>query len=410
MKKVEVIEGNLQKMRLGLFLTLTLTLIFSLGNKQCLATTTKAQMKLMADEMIIVFPYLFSQEEFLDEKNSVKISKSLNEMEKIIKRVEGHFKHSSSVRQISYDIFKNHLEETNFIYQGPNKIFAQTMLRSLTQLCMSCHGIDNKNKGLFQDVSRTYFKTDFEFAEFHFMTRNYFKAERYYDQYIISELNSLGKDHVKGKDTHLADPDWNLIQTSLKRLIFIYGQIHQDPIAGENFLKKYAGFSKIPQHLKIQISGWEKGFKEWEDWSLKEKSSEDKVTQIRKMMTKLFNENDEFILPEGKNEVFALKLKFIVDSQLEIIKDNKVVPELLFYLAILEKNWQEDLFVSLGESTLKECVTKYPESPFAEKCLKEYKGLMNFAYSGSSGTHLPEDVKEEIKIMSEKVEKNKLKK
>jgi hypothetical protein len=55
-----------------------------------------------------------------------------------------------------------------------------------------------------------------------------------------------------------------------------------------------------------------------------------------------------------------------------------------------------DLFYSLADGYLKTCMDEWPQLPQAKKCFREYEAFIEFAYSGSGGTHLPEEVKAEL--------------
>ncbi|MDO9181111.1 MAG: hypothetical protein Q7U04_01820, partial [Bacteriovorax sp.] len=53
-------------------------------------------------------------------------------------------------------------------------------------------------------------------------------------------------------------------------------------------------------------------------------------------------------------------------------------------------------FFSLGDLYLKDCIRKYPASPYAKKCYQEYSDSIEAGYSGSSGTDIPASERREL--------------
>ncbi len=70
--------------------------------------------------------------------------------------------------------------------------------------------------------------------------------------------------------------------------------------------------------------------------------------------------------------------------------------EISFWIGWSEKYLKRESFFGSGDLFLKQCIKKYPKSPMAKECLKEYKESIEFEFSGSSGTKIPQDIKYEI--------------
>lgn len=337
------------------------------------------QMRKMAAEMLDLFPYLFSEREFNDPKNQKILEEKIKRVRDQFSKASGHFKELPLSRRVSYRIFQDHLNDTYDVYRGPNKIFSQTMLRGVSHMCMSCHSLDQKEKALFQEVPRSLFSSDFEFAEFHFMTRNYQKADRYYEQFL------QGRWEAKDADMR---------ETALARKLFILTEIAKDPESAQNFLKGFSGRKDIPEFIREKGKDWEQGFKEWNQ--LPQSFGKENVADLEKLVHKLLGDNLGSVIFTGKEVVHALRLRGFFNDYLNDHPNDPDTPKLLYWIALLERSFEDNIFYPFAEMSLKECIVNYPSHPVAPKCFNEYEKAITFAYSGSSGTHIPDDVRREL--------------
>jgi hypothetical protein len=106
-----------------------------------------------------------------------------------------------------------------------------------------------------------------------------------------------------------------------------------------------------------------------------------------------------------KRELEYLKVSSILYEFLNENPESPLKPDILYWLSFCESKFSQQAFYSLPELYLKQCVLEFPKNPVAKQCLREYQNLVTMAYSGSSGTHIPEDVSKEIKTMQKLVEK-----
>ena len=80
------------------------------------------------------------------------------------------------------------------------------------------------------------------------------------------------------------------------------------------------------------------------------------------------------------------------------------IPEVLYWLAVVDREMTNSIFYSFADLYLKECMLKFPESGTAMKCYKEYESEMIFGYTGSAGTNIPREVLEDLKYLKTFVE------
>jgi hypothetical protein len=73
----------------------------------------------------------------------------------------------------------------------------------------------------------------------------------------------------------------------------------------------------------------------------------------------------------------------------------------------MEKRLKKENFLSTGSLYFKQCIKKYPRTPIAKECLKEYIESVEFDFSGSGGMAIPSEIKKELKDLSELLEDKK---
>ncbi len=74
-------------------------------------------------------------------------------------------------------------------------------------------------------------------------------------------------------------------------------------------------------------------------------------------------------------------------------------PDILYWLALGEHRYHYQSMYSVPDLYLKQCVLEYPKNPVAKLCFAEYEESITVAFSGSGGTHIPDDISQELDMM-----------
>jgi hypothetical protein len=102
------------------------------------------------------------------------------------------------------------------------------------------------------------------------------------------------------------------------------------------------------------------------------------------------------IIFTGEEDVTLLISSGVLFNFLVENPDSALAPEILYWLSLAEHRMGQSYFFSLGDLYLKDCIRKYPSSPYAKKCYQEYADSIEAGYSGSSGTDIPAGEKREL--------------
>jgi len=321
----------------------------------------------------------------LDTSESQKILKdNIAALVDTVPTVMPHFAQKSLTYQLSFDIIQDHINDLQKAFENKRYNHVKSMLRATASICVSCHSQDKQRRTIFEGLPRQQFKSDFSYAEYNYITRNYDQAERFY----LSYLNNPGK-HDKEADQ----------LTALRNLLSIYTQILNDVGKGAEVFGKIQKNKHLTVYAKKKVSTWLSGMKQIA--SLSGHDDDGNFERINSLVKQYIEAKDS----PSKLE-YLYWIRGMVYRYLSTSPKNDEIPVLLYWLALTERGTTQNVYFSLGDLYLKECMLIYPNTSIAKKCYDEYEDAITFSYSGSRGTEIPEDIQDDLKKFKEMVNPN----
>ena len=367
---------------------LTIALISLSFNLQA---QTKEKMQQALNSLVELIPLITNDEAFKAKANEQKIQKEIDQLQIAFKQAG----HERLVRQDvfapSYTIMNEYLADASKAFKKGNKDYANWRLKEITNTCLDCHTrmpvdhpssfrqgqkqlntsniTDPYNRGIVQLVVRLYPEAKATFTS------------------IIDE--KLIKNDIRDLDL------------SFKQLLMIQTKVLKDPEGMIKINDHYLAKKNLPEDIKKLLSLWNKDLKPWTSNRLLKNrlSSEKEVLElISKNVKPAFKEESFY---SGESEVSLLISSGLLSNYLFENTGSELAPEIMYWLGISEKYLLRDRFFGAGDQFLKLCIRRYPKSNYAPKCFREYKESIDFEFSGSRGTDIPEDVQKEIKSLEE---------
>ncbi len=339
-----------------------------------------------------LLPYMVDEEKFTDPKNNKVIGDLLRSSAKITKDAKHSKVLESPGMKVSRDVLEDHFAEIDSVFRVGNKSFARWQLNSTVAICMSCHTqapSSSKNWDL-ADLTRGP-ANSFSKAELLFMGRDFDSALK-----IYSEI-------VKGfptNKTKIQD-----VEKALERKVVIFSRVKRDFTGGIKSLEDdIKSNKKLPGYLVKNINAWIALFRiQLRNGFPNPAKSND--AEIKKYVERELKNNlwDDMVDASNPRLVKNLTVSGVLYEYLNTHPKTKLKPDLLYWLAGIDKQLQDALFYSLSDLYLKQCMSEFTKHPTAKKCFEQYKSNMVLSYSGSSGAHLPDDVKKDLKAWSMKV-------
>jgi len=303
------------------------------------------------------------------------LSVNIDALVKTVPLVKPHFSRKSLTYQLSFDIIQRHTEDLKTAFDNQRYNHVKSMLRATASICVSCHSQDKNRRTVFVGFSRNKFQSDYSFAEYNYITRNYDQAEKYYLRY----LKNPGKHNIESDQLN-----------ALRHILSIYTQILNNVDKGITILNKIKKNKHLTTYARKQVTLWLAGLNEIA--KLSHHQDDVDFAHISDLVDNYIKASDRPVKLEYLYWIRGLTYRYLSASP-----DKSEIPSLLYWLALTERGTNQSVYFSLGDLYLKQCMLIYPNYPVAKKCYDEYEDAVVFAYSGSRGTDIPDDIQESMK-------------
>lgn len=350
----------------------------------------QAVMSNVYDSYLKIIPYAYSKSNKLSElrnkKEKQELLRSLTDLSQVFKSAtHAEFFQRPGFRP-SLETINNHLEETIISVEADNFIFAQKRLNVIGALCVTCHSQlpESVSKNAFGNnvkiEKRERFDSDFSYANYLYLVRRFDDSKKYFEKALESALSKLNSTSSQE------------IVFSLRKIISIYTKIKFDYEKANAFIEKWEKDLRLSLNDKKMIKRWGTSLKTWKGFD--PTSVKSMPTFIEQHLTPLDLKKE--IIFTGEEDVSLLissgiLLHFLVENP-----GTELAPEILYWLSLAEHRMSQTYFFSLGDLYLKDCIKKYPSSPYAKKCYQEYADSIEAGYTGSSGIDIPVEEKREL--------------
>lgn len=263
----------------------------------------------------------------------------------------------------------------------------QNLVHGIASACAGCHTQDDKSQALSFGKLTPATTDPLQKARFHYITRDYGGALKLYDEYLDAQprlaYNGPVLDALEGELTILA-------------------QVFRDPERGAQHFRARLDRSggSMSKQMRKDLQAWVKGFEEIRKAGLKafEPTFDDLERSARQY---ILRHEGVPIVTEEKEKVVYLWLRGQFHEYVQAHPQDPRMPELLYWLAISDRVLDYNFYYSLADLYLKECIVRYPAADAAEDCYAEYERYVDFAYSGSSGPHVPAEVRDQLILLRE---------
>jgi hypothetical protein len=345
------------------------------------------EMGKVSKELNTLIPFLVSETDFSDAKNEKSINTSLETIEKVFTNLKSHPRVNKPGFAINRELMVQQIKETRKLFNGPKRDFARHKLNSSLSLCISCHSQVSKKDQLkmFHDVKVENLKIDnFAKGEFLFITREFDEGIKYYDKYIREFSGSR--------------EDWKKVNEALNRKLTYYTRIKPSPLEGALSFKQDKENIKLPKEIKESLSTWITKLESTNpcrDFDPK-KASQTELEDYMKKYVEPVEGGSPITSMIDHSEVDDLEISGKLYEYLNLHPETKSAPEIYYWLAKIDKKLNFNIFYSLGDLYLIECMEKYAKNPSAKKCYQAYEEDIIFSYTGSAGTNVPKEIKADL--------------
>lgn len=372
-----------------IFLVLVMALMVDAYSADPSEEQAKAVMGGVYASYIKIIPYAYSTAKFngfKDKKDKEDLLKNLTDLSLFFKAA----KHADFFQRPGFkpslDAINEHLEETILSVESNNIIFAQKRLNVIGALCVTCHSQlpESVSKGAFGEnvvkEKRDRFDSDFSYANYLYLVRRFDESKIYFGKVVEDALSSTNKNNAQE------------IVASLRKIISIDTKIKFDYTKAYNHIEKWKKDLRFSKNDVKIIKRWDITLRKWKDFNPAAIKSMQNF--IEKNLSPLDMKKE--IVFTGEEDITLLISSGVLFNYLVENPNSDLAPEILYWLSFAERRMAQSYFFSLSDLYLKDCIRKYPRSPYAKKCYQEYADSIEAGYTGSLGTDIPTAEKREL--------------
>ena len=345
----------------SLILSLLMTSSFAHAQKT-LNTAVVQKMINISGTIKELGPYIASENEFVKEKNKKKIEKKLLELTDLFKKLAAHPVIPTEGLAINQTLMTEQLKQTVNLFKTNRRSQARAKFTAALNLCVNCHtqSPGQTSPKLFQDIDIQKMKlTNFEKAEIYFIGREYDKALPLYNSFLLKSKKN---------------DDDEFILKALQRELIYFVKVKKSFSEGKVHFDKYLNVKLFNSKISKEVSEWSRTLGDkslWENYN----PVSTKEEEMEKFMKGFIADDEEgpIFTVENSSEVYDLNLSTILLDYYNAHPQTKLGGKILYWLAILDKRINDDLFFSVGDYYLMSCMEKYSKDPVARDCFDAYQ-------------------------------------
>jgi hypothetical protein len=356
----------------------------------------KARMQAMLGNVLVLFPFAFDRSKFNDPKNAATIQSSLKNLvahSSELKNHTSHMKPEDGLKidpsfPIIADAFAADLMLAQSTYlMGENfQANSQGYLRSALSKCMMCHTQSANGPELKLDQFKSQFAALSTTDRFMALTatRQFDAALKEFDQYVAN--------------SKVTKPDAVTFDEGVRAALAIVVRVKRDSKRALSLIDEIADSGAGTSMLQHDLKGWKKAVLAWQ--------AEKPVSLLSAQA--LFDEAERLIESGKKQEsietsespaIGLLRASAYLHDLLSNYSNSPLRAKSYLLLASVYDSLPGFAIWDLADEYLESCIQENPHSEIGEKCFAQYDDNTTIGYTGSSGTHIPEAVREHIDRM-----------
>lgn len=359
----------------------------------------KARMRIMLSDVVTLLPLAFNDSQFRDPKNADAIRRSLASLASHsidLKKHTTEMKPSDGAKidpsfLFMADAFAGELDFARETFdQGDDaKVHSQTYIRSAISKCMLCHTQSDMGPELKLDSFKTQLAslapTDRILA---------FAATRQFDEALKEFDGYASASKVK-------QPDNSVFDRSAHAALAIEVRVKRSPKLTLALIDEITESAAGSQMLKADLKGWRNAVIAWQSEKVGLKLSDQSLfAQANSLAVDAWAKRRSLEKNENSDVQF-LRASSNLHELLSIYPKTQLRPKAYLLLASIYQALPAYAMWDLGDEYLGACIKEFPHSAMGEKCFREYDDSMISGYTGSSGTHLPSAIQQQLARLKE---------
>jgi hypothetical protein len=342
------------------------------GSAESTDIKLKVLMHSFLNEMEKLRPFLSSEKSFGDPKAQKTISAAIEMLQNKAMGDTPETIEKNSGFRLNFGMLKYHFRKTKEAYDLGALELARQNLNATGAICLGCHSQLPKQEGkpflVWAQLEKSK-KLTLEAAEYLFVMRNFDGALAAYDELV----QGFPKNQLEA----------SRLPELYRRKLALLARVQRDPVFAIKNLTKDLSNAKLPADIREELKSWIGYFQQWQ------KESVNPETLSTEKLLKYVKESipegvDRRIAPADPDVVRYLRLSGLIYERLLREPGTAISQELVFRLAVIEKQLSKKYWYSLHQAYLRECVIGFPKSATSKICFDTYVKDIEDQFAGRS--------------------------
>lgn len=276
-------------------------------------------------------------------------------------------------------LFSQYALETRRHFVFGDRETVPSRIRTLMTLCFSCHSRERAPAD-YQDMEHRLEAMKLPPLD----AAQYLAATRQFDKALAAYQALIDR----------PTPDERALLTqarAIKDALTLLVRVKDDPTATAAFLDGLAKRADLAPFLKRSVAAWRKDVASWQkERFVAERASAPALFARAKALVEAANRSKTWLADEA-SEVALLRASAYLNLALN---KNPRLPqrgEALLLLGVSTGALRSPLLWDVDLLFFEACIRENPRTPLARQCFVQLSERVYFGFTGSSGTHLPED-------------------
>lgn len=347
-------------------------------------TPTKAVMRGALEALLGLEPLVANPEQLRDPAKAAEVNRRLDVLANLTHAFPADAKAQEPATAALSGLFAQYALETRRRLTFGDRDTVPSRVRTLTSLCFGCHTRE-RSAADFEDVEKRLGALELapsDKAQFLAATRQFDKAVDAYGAIIAAPAKSERALLTQAR--------------AIRDLLTILVRVKDDPKAAEVFLEGLSTRGDVAPYLKHSISAWRRDVALWkkEHFDARKATAKELFGKAKALVQKA--NGPRTYLPDEANEVAYLRASAYLNLALNKAPTFPQRGEALFLLGLCAGALKSPLTWDVDLLFFEACVRENPKTALAKQCFTQLSDRLYFGYTGSSGTHLPDDELERL--------------
>lgn len=346
------------------------------------------KMQQLSQALSDLMPLISSKKKFSSAENQKLIEERTETLRTLAHSIQtGPKPNSDPSMAVLSGLMEEDLARALDAFRGGQKDYARHVLKDTTSYCIQCH--TQTNNGPEFPQLKLNVKVEelpaLDRAEFYAATRQFEPALETY-RGVLADPSAVK-----------ADPfDY---ENAARTALAISVRVHKDPVEAKGLVETVQKNKALNPSQKKVAKSWSRSIQSWskEKTPSAKPSIQQDLAKAESLVTRA-QKSQEFVLDHSQDINY-----FRASSLLhEILQTPERTPEFsarALYLAGVSSEATRDMnFWTMHETMYEQCIRLKPQTEQAKQCYSRLNDSINLGYSGSSGTHIPPEVKRRLEF------------